>query len=75
VARSYRSQRDRSGRGELTRTHDGVTAHFFDDLQTLERIAGRYALESALHSYAQLNLFTERFDLAWLVVADGGKIL
>ena len=60
---------------EANQDSDGVTAHFFDDLQTLERIAGRYALESALHSYAQLNLFTERFDLAWLVVADGGKIL
>ena len=56
---------------ETNQDSDGVAAHFFDDLQTLERIAERYALESTLHSYAQLNLFTERFDLAWLVVADG----
>jgi hypothetical protein len=56
---------------ETNEDSDGVTAHFFDDLQTLERIAERYRLESTLHSYVQLNLFTERFDLAWLVVADG----
>jgi len=63
------------GLAEGRRDADGVTAHFFDDLQTLERIAERYALESTLLSYAQLNLFTARFDITWLVVADGEKFV
>jgi hypothetical protein len=49
---------------------DGLAAHFFDDLQTLERLTERSVLRSSLLAYAQINLFTARFDLNWLVVAD-----
>ena len=49
---------------------DGLTAHFFDDLQTLERLTAPFELRPSLLAYAQINLFTIRFDLNWLVVAD-----
>jgi hypothetical protein len=48
---------------------DGTTASFFNDLQTLERLADAYELSPSLRSYAQVALFAERFDLSWLVVA------
>jgi hypothetical protein len=48
---------------------DSVIAHFFNDLQTLERFAEAYELTPSLHSYAQVALFTIRFDLSWFVVA------
>lgn len=41
---------------------------YFDDLQTLERIAERYQLRRSVHSYAQVRLFAARFELSWLVV-------
>jgi hypothetical protein len=47
-----------------------IGAHFFDDLQTLERLAEQNDLRPELLAYAQINLFTIRFDLNWLVVAD-----
>jgi hypothetical protein len=50
---------------------DGRTAHFFDDLQTLERLTERFEMRESLRAYAQVALFTIRFDLNWLVVADG----
>jgi hypothetical protein len=50
---------------------DGRTAHFFDDLQTLERLTERFEIQESLRAYAQVALFTIRFDLNWLVVADG----
>jgi hypothetical protein len=62
----------RSAIGALATTDkevDGVTAHFFDDLQTLDRFAEVYELPPSLHSYAQMALFTVRFDLSWLIVA------
>lgn len=46
------------------------TAHFFNDLQTLERLTERYGLQPNFLAYAQVNLFTIRFDLHWLVMAD-----
>lgn len=49
---------------------DGRTAHFFDDLQTLERLTTRFELQPSLVAYAQVGLFSARFDLSWLVVAD-----
>jgi hypothetical protein len=51
-------------------TIDGRTAHFFDDLQTLERLTERYEIPESLRAYARVALFTIRFDLNWLVVAD-----
>lgn len=48
---------------------DAVGAHFFDDLQTLDRLADQYELEPGLRAYAQVGLFTTRFDLEWLVVS------
>lgn len=56
--------------GTAERGLEGVTAHFFDDLQTLDRLAERNDLPLSLLAYAQINLFTIRFDLGWLVVAD-----
>jgi len=47
-----------------------VGTHFFDDLQTLERLAEEYDLQPSLLAFAQISLFTIRFDLNWLVVAD-----
>jgi len=56
--------------GLAERSLAGVGAHFFDDLQTLGRIAEQNDLSPVMLAYAQINLFTERFDLNWLVVAD-----
>jgi hypothetical protein len=56
--------------GDAEREVSGLTAHFFDDLQTLERLTARFELRPSLLAYAQINLFTIRFDLNWLVVAD-----
>lgn len=57
-----------AGAGE--RDVDGLAAHFFDDLQTLERLTGRFELRPSLVAFAQVSLFTIRFDLSWLVLAD-----
>lgn len=56
--------------GTVERTLSGVGAHFFDDLQTLDRLAEQNELQPAMLAFAQVNLFTIRFDLNWLVVAD-----
>lgn len=48
----------------------GVGAHFFDDLQTLDRLAEQNHVPSTMLAFAQINLFTIRFDLNWIVVAD-----
>jgi len=47
---------------------DAIGAHFFDDLQTLNRLAELNELRPSLRAYAQIGLFTTRFDLQWLVV-------
>ena len=52
------------------RAFDGLTAHFFDDLQTLDRLAERFELRPSLVAYAQVSLFVTRFNLSWLVMAD-----
>lgn len=49
---------------------DSRTAHFFNDLLTLEGLAERYNIQPSLLAYAQVNLFTIRFDLQWLVMAE-----
>lgn len=49
---------------------DAVNVQFFDDLQTLDRLAERYDLRPSLRAYAQVVLFTIRFDLNWLVVGS-----
>jgi hypothetical protein len=54
----------RSSEGAL----DAVGAHFFDDLQTLNRLADQVELGPSLRAYAQIGLFTTRFDLQWLVI-------
>jgi len=56
--------------GVEERDIDGLTAQFFDDLQTLERLTARFELRPSLLAYAQITLFTIRFDLNWLIVAD-----
>jgi hypothetical protein len=56
--------------GSAERSLAGISAHFFDDLQTLSRLAEQNNLRPTLLAYAQINLFTIRFDLNWLVVAD-----
>ena len=49
---------------------DSLAAHFFDDLQTLARLTSRFELRPSVIAFAQVSLFTARFDLAWLVLAD-----
>jgi hypothetical protein len=49
---------------------DSQTAHFFNDLQTLDRLTERYGLQPNFLAYAQVNLFTIRFGLHWLVMAE-----
>lgn len=49
---------------------DGFTAHFFDDLQTLDRLTERFDLQPSLRAFAQVSLFTIRAEVTWLVVAD-----
>jgi hypothetical protein len=56
--------------GSAERSLEGVGAHFFDDLQTLGRIAEQNDVPPTMLAFAQVNLFTTRFDLNWLVVAD-----
>jgi hypothetical protein len=56
--------------GTAERSLAGVSAHFFDDLQTLGRLAQQNDLPPAFLAYAQVNLFAIRFDLNWMVVAD-----
>jgi hypothetical protein len=47
---------------------DAVGAHFFDDLLRLNRLADQFELRQSLRAYAQIGLFTARFNLRWLVV-------
>jgi hypothetical protein len=49
---------------------DAVNAQFFDDLQTLDRLTESYDIQPSLRAYSQIALFTIRFDINWLVVAD-----
>jgi len=56
--------------GSVAGSLEGTGAHFFDDLQTLDRIAEQNNLPPSMLAFAQINLFTIRFDLNWLVVAD-----
>lgn len=48
---------------------EGVTAQFFDNLQTLERTLEPFALAPTIRAYAQIRLFTTLFTLTWLVAA------
>lgn len=49
---------------------DAIGAHFFDDLQTLNRLAEMNDLRPSLRAYTQIGLFATRFDLQWLVVSN-----
>lgn len=49
---------------------DATNAQFFDDLQTLDRLTENRDIRPGLRAYAQVALFTIRFELNWLVVAD-----
>jgi hypothetical protein len=51
-------------------TADAVQAQFFDDLHTLDRLSETYDLRPSFKAYAQVTLFTLRFDLSWLVVTE-----
>ena len=65
---------DLTARGVIEAAHasegplDAVGAHFFDDLQALDRLADQYELRPSLRAYAQIGLFAIRFDLQWLIV-------
>lgn len=56
--------------GTAERTLSGVSAHFFDDLQTLDRLSEQGDVPPTMRAFARVSLFTIRFDLNWLVVAD-----
>jgi hypothetical protein len=49
---------------------DGFAAHFFDDLQTLDRLMERFRVQPGLRAFAQISLFTARAEINWLVMAD-----
>jgi len=49
-------------------TADAIQAQFFDDLHTLDRLSETYELRPSFKAYAQVSLFTVRFDLSWLLV-------
>jgi hypothetical protein len=49
---------------------DGFAAHFFDDLQTLDRLTERFGLQPSLRAFAQVSLFMFRAEMIWLVVAE-----
>ena len=49
---------------------DAVNAQFFDDLQTVERLADAAELPVSLRAYAAVRLFTIRYSLSWFVVTD-----
>lgn len=58
------------GAASEIKTTDAVTAQFFDDLQTLDRLTEIYDVRPSFRAYAQISLFTIRYDLDWLVVAN-----
>ena len=47
---------------------DALQAQLLDDLHALDRLAETYDLAASRRAYVQLLLFTERFDLSWLVL-------
>ena len=47
---------------------EGVTAHFFNDLLTLDRLSESLGVPPPYLAYARVQLFTFRFDLSWLLV-------
>lgn len=47
---------------------DALSAQFFDDVQTLDRLIERYQIGSLYQRYAEVRLFETRFDVSWLVV-------
>jgi hypothetical protein len=53
---------------EGVETVDGVNAQFFDDLQTVERLADAAELPPSLRAYAAVRLFRLRYGLSWFVV-------
>lgn len=56
---------------DSVRTSEGaLSAQYFDDLHTLDRLADSYDLLPSLRAYAQISLFTIRFDINWLVITD-----
>lgn len=65
---------DVTARGVIEAAHasegplNAVGAHFFDDLQTLNRLADQSELRANMRAYAQIGLFTTRFGLQWLMV-------
>jgi hypothetical protein len=54
--------------GEAEGPAEGIGAHFFDDLQMLGRLAESYELPPEYLAFAQINLFTIRFDVNWLLI-------
>jgi hypothetical protein len=54
--------------GEAAGLAEGVTAHFFDDLLTLGRLPESDELMPEYLADTQINLFTTRFELNWLLV-------
>ena len=52
------------------KTSDAVSAQFFDDLENLDRLSESYELRPSFKAYAQVTMFSLRFDLSWLVLAD-----
>jgi hypothetical protein len=55
---------------EGVETADAVNAQFFDDLQTVERLADAAQLPVSLRAYAAVRLFTIRYGLSWFVVTE-----
>jgi hypothetical protein len=56
--------------GPTEREVDGFAAHFYDDLQSLDRLIERYGMPPSLRAFAQISLFTARAEMIWLVMAD-----
>ena len=52
-------------------TTDAISAQFFDDLHTLERLTETFGVRPSFRAYAQVALFTIRYDLDWLIVGNG----
>jgi hypothetical protein len=51
---------------------DSVNAQFFDDLQTVDRIADAAELPASLRAYTAVRLFTLRYGISWFVVTHSG---
>ena len=58
------------GAAEAAAPVEALSALYFNDLHTLDRLSEIYNLRRTFKAYAQVMTFSIRFDLNWLVLTD-----